>query len=36
MGRLTALTYNVQHAILDEGAEWEQRRSGVAERIRAR
>lgn len=34
MGRLTALTYNVQHAILDEGPEWEQRRSGVAERIR--
>lgn len=34
MGRVTAVTYNVQHAILDEGPRWDRRRSGVVARLR--
>jgi endonuclease/exonuclease/phosphatase family metal-dependent hydrolase len=36
MDSVTLLTYNVRHAILDEGQHsWENRRAGVAERVRA-
>jgi endonuclease/exonuclease/phosphatase family metal-dependent hydrolase len=36
MDRLTVMTYNVHHAALDEAPDiWEQRRTGVAERVRA-
>jgi endonuclease/exonuclease/phosphatase family metal-dependent hydrolase len=32
---LTAVTYNVRHAILDDGPGWDARRAGVARRLRA-